>query len=77
MLAPVTYVFNGHQGLVIVYATLVGPKRETRARLAVDTGAVYTVIRPSALRNIGYLTSSYPTEYTLANSKRRRDGFAD
>lgn len=65
MLAPVTYAFNGHQGLVIVYARLTGPRGTEQARLAVDTGSAFTVIRKSRLSAVGYLTTSYPQNNPL------------
>lgn len=57
---PLTYAFNGHNGLVIVYANLFGPAGEIQVRLAVDTGADTTAINSIRLTSIGYELASLP-----------------
>ena len=40
--------------LILVYAELVGPRGRTMLRLAVDTGASYTMLPPEKLMLVGY-----------------------
>jgi predicted aspartyl protease len=40
--------------LIIVYAQLAGPKGQTMLRLALDTGASYTMLPPEKLAIVGY-----------------------
>ena len=46
--------FDSTQGLVIVLAQVYGPTGDTVVRLALDTGAVGTLINPVILAAIGY-----------------------
>jgi hypothetical protein len=50
----VSVVFDSTQGLVIVLAQIYGPTGDTVVRLALDTGAVGTLINPVILAAIGY-----------------------
>lgn len=46
--------FDPRDGLVIVFARLRGPTGDAVARLALDTGATGTLIRPAILVSLGY-----------------------
>lgn len=46
--------FNTHQGLIIVQARLWGPKGDTYAQFALDTGATITTVSADVLVSIGY-----------------------
>lgn len=48
------YPFNARQGLIIVRARVWGPLGQRVVRLALDTGATSTLIRPGILVSIGY-----------------------
>ena len=52
--SPISEAFNKKQGLVIVSARIYGPTGDTLARLAVDTGAITTVLSPLLLASVGY-----------------------
>ena len=52
--------FNPQNGLIIIKAHLYGPSGDTVARLALDTGASYTMVRNAILVNIGYDPDSLP-----------------
>lgn len=52
--------FNFQQGLIIVRTRLWGPTGDADVRLALDTGATSTVIRPSILVSIGYDPAAAP-----------------
>ncbi len=52
--------FNPTQGLVIVTARVWGPTGDTYARLALDTGATYSMIRTAKLVSIGYEPATSP-----------------
>ena len=41
--------------LLIVYAQLMGPRGRTMLRLALDTGASYTMLPPEKLVRVGYI----------------------
>ncbi len=62
---PVTYAFNGHRGLVIVYATLSCPNGQIEVRLAADTGAIRTTINKVPLISIGYAPDNLPQTMRL------------
>lgn len=49
-----TYAFDQRDGLVIVLVELQGPSGLRTTRLALDTGATFTVIRPNTLQALGY-----------------------
>lgn len=46
--------FETGRDLIVVIARIFGPASDTVVRLAVDTGAVGTLIHPEILRAIGY-----------------------
>ena len=52
--------FNPHQGLIIVRARLWGPTGQTSLRMALDTGATATLIRPAILVSVGYDPANAP-----------------
>ena len=47
-------MFDARKGLVLLTAEIIGPKREVIVRLALDTGATATLIKPNALIIAGY-----------------------
>ena len=47
-------VFNPNAGLIVVVTTLHGPSGRWEARLALDTGASTTLVRPAILVAIGH-----------------------
>lgn len=49
-----TTAFSPHGGLIIVTARLWGPAGDAYVRLALDTGATSTLIRPAHLVYLGY-----------------------
>ncbi len=49
-----TQRFDGRQGLVIVPTEITGPSGKAQLRLALDTGATSTLIRPVHLAALGY-----------------------
>ena len=51
--------FDRHRGLISVETRLVGPSGHVSANLALDSGAVYTMVRPQLLQLIGYHPDSY------------------
>jgi predicted aspartyl protease len=61
--------FNAQGGLILIPATLVGPTRVVRLRLALDTGATRMLIAERYLVHAGYLPSQAPTRVraTTAN----------
>lgn len=60
--------FNAKHGLVIVSARIYGPSGDALARLAVDTAAIGTVIRPGILESIGYDLSAAPDQVRLVSA---------
>lgn len=60
--------FDLKRGLVIVSARIYGPSGDTLARLAVDTGAVTTVVRPGILASVGYDLSAAPEQVRLISA---------
>jgi predicted aspartyl protease len=50
----VSFPFDPRQGLVIVWAELVGPSGRVRLRLALDTGATGTLVNVAHLVAVGY-----------------------
>lgn len=60
--------FNAKQGLVIVSARIFGPSGDALARLAVDTAAIGTVIRPGILESIGYDLAQAPDQVRLVSA---------
>jgi predicted aspartyl protease len=46
--------FQAKHGLIVVHAQIWGPEDHAIARLALDTGAVITIIHPDVLRVVGY-----------------------
>jgi hypothetical protein len=55
-----TFSFNPQQGLVLVNATITGPAGSTPAQLALDTGALETVINQTLLVSVGIDPSLAP-----------------
>jgi predicted aspartyl protease len=49
-----THRFNLQDSLVVVLVELQGPAGRRSVRLALDTGASFTVIRTNILRAVGY-----------------------
>jgi len=60
--------FNAKRGLVVVSVQVFGPSGDTYARLAVDTGAVTTVISPQILTLVGYDLAQAPDEVRLISA---------
>ena len=60
--------FNPRQGLVVVSVQVFGPSGDTFARLAVDTGAVATVISPLILVSVGYDLAQAPDQVRLVSA---------
>jgi hypothetical protein len=50
----ITSGFDRFRGMIVVWAWLRGPRGERDVRLALDTGAVKTLILPDVLDDIGY-----------------------
>ncbi len=48
------FSFDPHRGLIVVWAELGGPAGSAVLRLAVDTGATWTVVNAGVLASIGY-----------------------
>jgi predicted aspartyl protease len=48
------FAFDPHQGLIVIDANVIGPSGSALVRLAVDTGAVGTVIAAGLLVAVGY-----------------------
>jgi len=65
--------FNAHRGLVHVYAEVAGHAGVGIVRLALDTGAIKTVINHRALVGLGYepAASGETTEVTTASGVER------
>lgn len=62
------YPFRARRGLVIVFATVIGPMGKTVFQLALDTGASDTMLRPSKLASIGYDFADAPkVEVTMGS----------
>jgi predicted aspartyl protease len=57
--------FNSQHGLIIVRSRLWGPTGQTDVRLALDTGATSTVLRPSILVSIGYDPAAAPARLQM------------
>ena len=55
-----SYSFNPQRGLVVVQAELFGPSGSIVLRLALDTGATWTMINVAPLTAIGYDPSLAP-----------------
>jgi len=53
---------------ILIVATLVGPKRQQRVRMILDTGATHTLVRVSVLKALGYESALRQTtvEFTTA-----------
>jgi predicted aspartyl protease len=49
-----SFGFEQHHGLIIVNAVLAGPIKDGFLRLALDTGATFTLVNKTALIEIGY-----------------------
>ena len=64
-----TFPFSAQQGLVIVTATVIGPSSTGSLRLALDTGATYTVINGTLLVPLGYdlALASHQVKITTAS----------
>lgn len=60
--------FNAKRGLVVVSVQVFSPSGDTFARLAVDTGAVTTVISPQILTLVGYDLSAAPGQVRLVSA---------
>ncbi|MBV9849501.1 MAG: hypothetical protein JO250_07420 [Armatimonadetes bacterium] len=60
--------FNAKQGLVIVSARIFGPSGDTLARLAVDTGALTTLVDPRILTSVGYDVAQAPGQARLVSA---------
>lgn len=60
--------FNSKRGLVVVPVQIFGPSGDTFARLAVDTGAITTVISPEILVLVGYDLAQAPDERRLVSA---------
>ena len=50
--------FYRRRGLIIVRCQIFGPQGDTRVRLALDTGAVQTMVSTQMLNSIGYDTEA-------------------
>jgi predicted aspartyl protease len=50
--------FDPRSGLIVVHASLAGPIRSARLRMALDTGATNTIINAATLVSAGYDPSS-------------------
>jgi predicted aspartyl protease len=60
-----TVPFTPSQGLILIDAQLWGPTGNRRARLALDTGATTTLIRPAILVSIGYDPAAAPARLQM------------
>ena len=57
-----TFSFNPLAGLIVVQSRLMGPSTHTEVRLALDTGAVMTLVDRNTLEHLGY-DPSVASEY--------------
>jgi predicted aspartyl protease len=62
--------FNPSRGLVIVTVQVYGPDGDTVARLALDTGALGTLISPAILVTVGYDMSQAPEHVRIVTASR-------
>lgn len=64
------FEFDPHQSIVICHAEIVGPRMELSLKMAIDTGATYTIIPIEAAIAIGCnpLRSQRKIEITTASS---------
>ena len=60
--------FNARQGWVVISARIYGPSGDVLARLAVDTAAIGTVIRPAILESVGYDLAQAPNQVRLVSA---------
>jgi hypothetical protein len=60
--------FNAKQGLVILSVQVYGPSGDTLTRLALDTGALSTVIDGRILASIGYDLTSTPDKVRIVTA---------
>jgi hypothetical protein len=60
--------FNANHGLIIVPVQIYGPWGNAFARLALDTGALTTVIRPGILASIGYDLAASPDKVRIVTA---------
>jgi predicted aspartyl protease len=49
-----TYSFDSHDGLIVVFSEITGPSGSAILRLALDTGATSTLVSPALLIAVGY-----------------------
>ena len=57
-----------HHGILAVYATAMGPRTSRSLKLAVDTGATYTMLPPDLLLDIGYDPIKTPRRLELSTA---------
>ena len=55
-----TFSFNPGNGLIVVRTRLVGPSTYTDVQLALDTGAIMTLVDRNTLNHLGYDPSAEP-----------------
>ena len=60
--------FNPNYGLIVVWAEIWGPAKNTIVRLAVDTGASGTLVNTAVLVSLGYDPSSLPTRIQVTTA---------
>jgi predicted aspartyl protease len=67
-LLVVTSVFDPHADLIYFFAQIVGPARRDILRLALDTGATFTVVSLPVLIELGFTPSLVTGERILTGS---------
>lgn len=60
--------FNAKTGLVIVPVQIYGPSGDAAVRLALDTGALTTLIDPRILSSVGYDLAAAPDQVRIATA---------
>jgi len=60
-----SYLFDQHQGLIIVRTELTGPSGIGILRLALDTGATGTLVNAGMLVSLGYDPSLVPDRFQI------------
>lgn len=65
--------FNGRASLIVVQVRIQGPRGGRSARLALDTGASWTVLGQSILEEVGYDSTSAERQVRIVTADGLRD----